>query len=97
MCGSFNFWPFQGASGDTVTIEVKPFIRTDNGQVLVDMACEGLGVMVLNPSFVVRELEEGKLIPILTDWHHPESRPINLVCVGGAYKSGSGCAAVFSE
>lgn len=87
VCGSFNFWPFQGASGDTVTIEVKSSIRTSNGQALVDMACEGLGVMMLDPSFVVRELEEGKLLPILTDWHHPESSPVSLVCVGGRTKA----------
>ncbi|GAA3909826.1 LysR family transcriptional regulator [Litoribacillus peritrichatus] len=80
--GSMTFWPFQNKQGDTETIEVSPAIKTDNSRALVDMACEGLGIIMVDPKFIAKERQAGLLKPILTSWVHPESSPINLVCVG---------------
>lgn len=80
--GKFTFWPFQDKHGHTETIEVTPAIKTDNSRVLVDMACEGLGITMIDPKFIAKELDSGQLTPVLTDWTHPETSPINLVCMG---------------
>ncbi|GLQ29973.1 LysR family transcriptional regulator [Litoribrevibacter albus] len=81
------YWPFQGSDGNTESIEVTPAIKTDSCRALVDMACEGLGVMMIDPQFIVKELNAGQLVPVLTDWKQPETSPINLVCVGERTKA----------
>ncbi|NAW87095.1 LysR family transcriptional regulator [Photobacterium halotolerans] len=83
----FNFWPFQDAHGDTETVEVAAAIKTDNSRVLVDMACEGLGIIMVDPAFVRQECQQNLLVPVLTDWRHPERSPIQLVCVGERTKA----------
>ncbi|MBT1065884.1 LysR family transcriptional regulator [Bowmanella sp. Y26] len=83
----FNFWPFQHPTGHTETIEVKPAIQTDNSRVLVDMACAGLGIVMVDPMFIATECREGKLVPVLTEWQHPDSSPIHLLCLGQRSKA----------
>ncbi|GAA0357302.1 LysR family transcriptional regulator [Bowmanella denitrificans] len=83
----FNFWPFANAQGQTQTVEVKPAIQTDNSRLLVDMACAGLGIMMIDPMFIASERKDGKLIPVFTDWHHPDSSPIHLLCLGERSKA----------
>ncbi|WP_445397920.1 LysR family transcriptional regulator [Zobellella sp. An-6] len=80
--GSHAFWPFESSDGRTEILEVTPAIKTDNSRALVDMACAGLGIMMIDPQFIVRERDAGLLTPVLTDWRHPEHSPVNLVCVG---------------
>lgn len=80
--GSHTFWPFESRDGQTEILEVTPAIKTDNSRALVDMACAGLGIMMIDPQFIVRECDAGLLTPVLTDWRHPEHSPVNLVCVG---------------
>ncbi|MGR7920662.1 LysR family transcriptional regulator [Zobellella denitrificans] len=80
--GSHAFWPFESRDGRTEILEVTPAIKTDNSRALVDMACAGLGIMMIDPQFIARECNAGLLTPLLTDWRHPEHSPINLVCVG---------------
>ncbi|KDM93117.1 LysR family transcriptional regulator [Photobacterium galatheae] len=84
---TFNFWPFQDVSGQTESIEVTPAIQTDNSRVLVDMACDGLGIVMVDPWFVRKECQSGQLRPVLTHWQHPDRSPIHLVCVGERTKA----------
>ena len=45
---------------------------SNNGEVLRDAAVKGLGIVIL-PTFIIeRELQQGKLQPILSDYHPPE-------------------------
>lgn len=80
--GSHSFWPFESSDGRTEILEVTPAIKTDNSRALVDIACAGLGIIMIDPQFIVRECNAGLLAPLLTDWRHPEHSPVNLVCVG---------------
>ncbi|QUJ66648.1 LysR family transcriptional regulator [Photobacterium sp. GJ3] len=84
---TFNFWPFQDASGQTETIAVTPVIQTDNSRALVDMACDGLGIVMVDPWFVQKECSAGLLTPVLNEWRHPDRSPIHLVCVGERTKA----------
>ncbi|GAB6259951.1 LysR family transcriptional regulator [Photobacterium sp. R1] len=84
---TFNFWPFQDKDGQTETLEVIPAIQTDNSRVLVDMACDGLGIVMVDPGFIQKECQSGQLVPVLTDWRHPERSPIHLVCIGERTKA----------
>ena len=78
----FEHWPFMAADGQTTSIAVKAGIKTDNSRALVDMACAGLGIMMIDPRFVQAECESGQLVPVLSAWRHPENSPVNLLCAG---------------
>jgi DNA-binding transcriptional LysR family regulator len=44
-------------------------IGSDNGLALVAAACEGLGIIQVPSYYANVEVEQGRLIPIFTDWH----------------------------
>lgn len=46
------------------------------------MACAGLGIIMIDPKFIQAERASGRLVPVLSEWNHPERSPIHLVCVG---------------
>lgn len=61
-----------------VEVEINPAIRTANGDVLADLARDGLGA-VLAPGFLVRaDLEAGRLVRLLPEWSAP---PLGLWAV----------------
>jgi DNA-binding transcriptional LysR family regulator len=60
---------FPGLGNQAVTPRTQPILQANNGQVLVDAALAGRGILV-SPSFIVyREIRNGMLKPILTE--HP--------------------------
>ncbi|ASJ75700.1 hypothetical protein IMCC3135_28240 [Granulosicoccus antarcticus IMCC3135] len=65
-----------------MSIEVQSQIVTDDGRALVDMARLGLGIIMVDPLLIKNSLDSQQLVPILTNWQHPESQPINLICLG---------------
>lgn len=82
---TLDHWPFQKKAADTATtesIQVPTHLKTDNSRALLDMACNGLGVVMVDPLFIQEELKSGRLIPILTAWQHPDTSPIHLLCLG---------------
>jgi len=79
---TMNHWPFKSQQGETHSIEIESIIQTDNSRALLDMACEGLGIVMVDPLFIQQELKEGQLKPVLTDWDHPDTSPIHLMCLG---------------
>ncbi len=57
-------WKFNTSKGEQ-SLSIKPDYCSNNGDVLAEMACEGLGLTIL-PSFLVEdELSTGKLIRVL--------------------------------
>ncbi len=53
-------------------ISIAGALCSNNGEVLRDAAVKGLGIVIL-PTFIIeRELQQGKLQPILSDYHPPE-------------------------
>ncbi len=84
---ALDHWSFKEKNGDIKKVRVASKIATDDGRILVEMARLGLGVMMIDPLLIKEDLEKGLLVPILTDWQHPDSLPINLVCLGRNYRS----------
>lgn len=84
---ALDYWPFKQKNGDVKKIRVDSNIATDDGRILVEMARLGLGIIMIDPLLIKEDLEKGLLVPILTDWQHPDSQPINLVCLGRNYRS----------
>ncbi|WP_298943496.1 LysR family transcriptional regulator [uncultured Psychromonas sp.] len=82
-----DHWTFKHANGDIKTIKITNQLTTDDGRALREMACLGLGVIMIFPFLIKNEIENKQLVPILTDWEHPDRQPINLVCLGRNYRS----------
>lgn len=72
-CISYAYWPLQndwhfGRKGVDRTVRISGNLRGNNGDILVNAAIEGLGV-ILHPTFLVYEaLRRKKLVQILSDW-----------------------------
>ena len=66
-----NNWPFR-RKGEENTAQVSGSLHSNNGDVLLNAAIEGLGV-VYEPAFLVGEaLRQRRLVPILPDWETVE-------------------------
>ncbi|AIL32727.1 LysR family transcriptional regulator [Basilea psittacipulmonis] len=70
--GSISAWKFQHG-GKLQTFIGKGRYRADNVQQLVSFAAAHFGVVQLFHYLVKNELEEGRLVPILTEYQIPET------------------------
>lgn len=84
---TLDHWSFKQMNGDIKKVKVAYQLATDDGRALVEMAGLGLGIIMIYPLLIQADIESRKLVPILTDWLHPDSQPINLVCLGKNYRS----------
>jgi DNA-binding transcriptional LysR family regulator len=82
-----DYWPFKQKNGDITKVRVQNKIATDDGRALVEMARLGLGIIMIDALLIREDVENGDLMPILTDWQHPDTLPVNLVCLGRNYRS----------
>ncbi len=61
-------WSFTAPGGEAVTVKVPTRLRANNGDLLLQAAIDGLGV-VATPTFLsYRAVAEGKLLNLLTDY-----------------------------
>jgi len=76
-CISYAYWSLQNEwhfkrKGVKRTVRVAGNLRGNNGDILVNAAIEGLGV-ILHPTFLVYEaLQQKRLVRILPDWEADE-------------------------
>lgn len=63
-------WGFHNSDGAEEIVRVDGRLRADNGDVMVAMACSGLGLIYV-PDFLVSEpIRSGALVPLLPEWSH---------------------------
>ena len=71
-------WRFRDASGGERVVRVKGNLHANNGDLLVEVAARGTGV-VFEPAFIVGpEVRAGRLVPLLQDF---EPAPIPIYAV----------------
>ncbi|MGE0080072.1 MAG: LysR family transcriptional regulator [Thiohalomonadaceae bacterium] len=64
-------WRFTDAKGNTESVRVPARLRANNGDLLLEAAAAGLGI-VATPTFIAyRAVLEGRLVPLLTDYRLP--------------------------
>ncbi len=77
LAKSLNNWHFT-QNEEEVTIPVKGTIRSNSGETNLKMALEGFGVAQI-PEWMVRKyIQQGTLIPLLTDYQ-TDGLPMNLI------------------
>lgn len=68
----YNHWHLYDAQNNLIKTKINPCLKASNGEFLRDAAVNNLGIVLL-PSFIVyKEIEQGVLVPLLTDYKCPE-------------------------
>ena len=79
---TLDSWTFVHSQGEVNSIKVKPAMISDDARALVQLATLGQGIIMVDPRFIEQELNSSELVPIFTDYTHPDKQPIHLVCLG---------------
>lgn len=65
-------WTLVHRDGDQANVRVRPHVHASNGDILRDLAVQGLGI-ILQPDFIVeKDIAAGRLVPILDGWSMPD-------------------------
>ncbi|RAZ72703.1 LysR family transcriptional regulator [Mesorhizobium atlanticum] len=65
---TFPAWEMTDREGRRARVEVSGPLVSDDAEVLVEAAVQGVGLMMSTDWLVGRELASGRLVPILEDW-----------------------------
>jgi DNA-binding transcriptional LysR family regulator len=66
-----GYWVAQDDEGKKYPVDVQATLTASSGDLLADLAANGMGV-VLQPTFIAGELiKRGDLVPLLVDYHWP--------------------------
>ena len=80
---SFNEWPFRDPTeGVTKSVAVGGNFQTNNGETMRRMVVEGLGIARLSVFNVDRDVEEGRLVPVLERFNPGDMQAIHAVFMG---------------
>ncbi len=63
-------WHFEDTAGKAISARVTPYLKAGSGEYLRDAAVAGMGITYLPTFIVYRELQQGTLVPILSDYTH---------------------------
>jgi DNA-binding transcriptional LysR family regulator len=70
LISNFESWHLYDAKRQLIKAKIIPYLKASNGEFLRDAAVAGWGI-VLMPTFIVyKEIESGKLIPLLTEYRY---------------------------
>ncbi len=68
----FQHWDLTNRRGKTIKTKIQPILRANTGEFLNQAAIEGLGI-IITPTFITyKDIEDGKLIPILPEYSLPQ-------------------------
>ncbi len=79
-------WPFVSPEGVN-RMEVKGHITSDSADFVLEMALAGEGIVRLGDFVVARGIEEGRLVPLLTEQHASEPMPVSAVTLPGKHRA----------
>lgn len=72
-------WQFRQADGNVRSVHVDGPIVSDDAEALVAAAVAGLGIVMATDWLVGRELADGRLVPLLSDWTVADEGAIYVV------------------
>ena len=80
---TFNEWPFlDAATGAPKPFPVAGNLTVNNGETMRRMALEGLGIGRLSTYHVDRDIDEGRLVPVLESFNTGDLQVVHAVFVG---------------
>ncbi len=87
-CLNFNFpraepgWPFR-RDGQDFALAVSGNIETNNGETLVQLVHQGIGIARVGSFHVQDDIEAGRLVPLLDAFNPGDREEINALFIGG--------------
>lgn len=87
-CMDFSFrriepgWPFR-VDGEEIMLPVDGNVNANNGETLVQLALQGVGITRLGDFHIVPELDSGRLVSLLDDYNPGDTEVIHAVFIGG--------------
>lgn len=66
-------WPFEREGGERQVVQVGGNLETNTAEALYDMALSGVGLALLPLWYVGRDLDQGRLVEVLSDYHVPDN------------------------
>lgn len=88
-CIGFNFrrrqpwWPF-AQGGEKFDLPVTPAIEANNGDTVVQLAMDGVGIARVGRFNVADEIADGRLVEILADYNPGDIEPFHALFLGGS-------------
>lgn len=88
-CLDFSFrriepgWPFR-ESGRDYMLSVKGNITANNGETLVQLATQGVGITRVGNFHIDEALAQGEVVPLLEEFNPQDRESIHAVFIGGA-------------
>jgi DNA-binding transcriptional LysR family regulator len=79
-------WPFTTDRG-TKTVAVSGNLAAGDAEALLELACQGLGIIRVADYLVGPEIAKGRLVPILADVHDGKPIPLQAVHAYGRQRS----------
>lgn len=79
-------WRFRGRDGRVEERPVPPGVRLDDGEMLVEAAVAGLGVVQAPDVIVETAVAEGRLLRLLEDWT-ADGLPLHALCSPGRQRT----------
>lgn len=74
----YGEWEFRHRNGERLSVPVDGDLRANNGEFLVEAACNGTG-LIFTPDFIAADaVRSGRLQRVLADWEAP---PLNIYAV----------------
>lgn len=77
-------WPFDTDDGVRV-VHIGGNVVANNTETVLQLALAGVGITRLTDVVAGASLARGRLVPILTDWHHVEPVPLYATYPGGRH------------
>ncbi len=77
-------WPLR-QNGQIVLTSVKGSVTTDSADLLLDLALAGLGIVRFGDFLAETALAEGRLVPLLQDFHLTDPQPITALMPPGRH------------
>ncbi|PTN11990.1 substrate binding domain-containing protein [Nitrosomonas aestuarii] len=68
----YNHWHLCDADKNLIKTRINLCLKASNGEFLRDAAVNGLGIILIPPFIVYREIERGALVPLLTSYTCPK-------------------------
>ncbi len=68
----FATWHFQDTKENLLSAKINPYLKSSNGEFLRDAAVNGLGITYIPAFITYKEIERGRLVPIMREYIRPQ-------------------------
>jgi len=73
LLNDYEFWRLSDGQGNELKTKIKPYLKATTGEFLRDAAVDGMGIMLVPTFICYREIEQGRLVPIMQQYSRAPS------------------------